>query len=234
MNQESDVLWVGLPKWPQLLVVGDQVTPDQAAEIILRTNSIPFHSNDDKWEAWLHQSIGFRKHEADGDFHAWHELLLRINQELALVECEYLHNCRIASCYFQGPHGWIDWDGNVGCYAFNIGKWPSPTDVFESWSNIAKAFPFLSLRAQLCDREQCEEGGRPVIEYVVAEGKVTACCPIERLEPKFSGVSASFDAAALQIALGDSRRERGCSEQQFLHALQLARSAGRRLMAEQP
>ena len=38
-----------LPKWPALLVVGDRVTTDQAAEIIVRTAGYAFCTNDRAW-----------------------------------------------------------------------------------------------------------------------------------------------------------------------------------------
>lgn len=228
----EEIAAIHLPKWSGLFVDGKSVTKEQAAEIILRTdNSIhnKFMCNDHDWEKLCQKIVGLPKDADDRSF-SWQACLDRqayLKNQLGVIRLSYLTNSRIASSYIGGPHGWIDWQGSVGCKNYNIGKWPSTTDVFEDLQLIAKTWPFLEMTVQLLSGEACELDGKyddpipvPVIEYHVSKGNVTAHKPGKMLEPFYTGSdSPGFDLF---------RSERGCSAEQLSNAVDICRKvAGR-------
>lgn len=217
---------LGLPKWPCLVVVGAKVTKEQAQEIIVRTDSWRFMSNDHAFEKDLHTIAGLSNpwEPNDQDMAKFHERWEKdeaIKKAHGVLELEYLTNSQIVSCYVGGPHGWCSWEGDIFCNSFNIGKWPSTEQVYEEWCLIAKTFPFLDLRCQLMNVESCEEDPQPVIEYVVKDGKVTMVMPTGHLTIP---VSPDFEDQAHAIAFMSSRdRESGCTLSEFASALALTR-----------
>lgn len=184
---------VGLPKWPALVVVGEPVTVDQAAEILVRTDHWSISTNDREWERLVRQTAGLPPDRMNVKMEELRELWAaedRFRQSIGKLNLEYLSNSQIASCYIGGPHGWCDWAGRIGCSSYNIGKWPDTASVFEEWRIIAEAFPYLRLWSQLYDGEQCEDDVVPVIEYVVADGEVIAQAPTHReVEPTDTSLS---------------------------------------------
>jgi hypothetical protein len=234
---------IGLPKWPALLVVGERVTPDQAAEIIVRTANWPLSTNDHDWAERVHLTVGappdpygrsttLPPSDATPEvrqafWHAVHEANDAFDAAIGVIPLEYLANSRIASSWIGGPHGWCNWSGAIGCNNFNIGKWPSTTDVRDEWKAIAAAFPFLCLQAQLLDREQCEvEDGPPVplVQYLVARGEVSWSVPTQLLCPTRD--EAEHEAAWTHH-LTDARAERGCTIEQVKRGVELARARKR-------
>lgn len=153
---------VELTKWPRLLVIGEPVEPEQANEILLRTDDWWLMSNDKAWQETVRAAAGITG--AD-DWQASRDFQLRIDA----LELNFLHNSRIMSSWIGGPKGWCDWDGNIGCSTWNIGKWPSVEEVHKDWTAIAAAFPYLHLRAQLVPNE----GGapHPAVEWLVRRGE---------------------------------------------------------------
>lgn len=150
-----------LTKWPRLLVVGDPITRQQASEVLLRTTDWLTYSlgygNDGRWARVVDGMAAAygkpaRDHDAPRpqgfglDFAVWQE-------EKGILDLGYLHNEMINSSWVGGPHGWCDWDGNIGASTWNIGKWPSTEEVTSDWEDIARAFPFLNLHAQLIGDE---------------------------------------------------------------------------------
>ena len=211
----KDMNDIRLPKWPALVVVGDNVTKDQAKEILIRTTSTYFHCNDREWNQTLARVFGYGTDEIGN---AEWESLQRICKELDIINLEYLANDRISSSYVDGPHGWCDWNGNIGCNSHNIGKWPSVEDVTEEWTKIAKAFPFLNLKAQLFDGEHCEEGTKPLVEFQVANGKLSVTPPQGTIGSPNAG-----DVDYLQ-AFSNPHRERGCTEEVLQDAIDFVKS----------
>jgi hypothetical protein len=219
MNQ--DLLQRELPKWPALLVSGKRVTREQAAVIIVRTDSLWFSCNDRDLEAKLRATIGFRSEKANGeDWRAVTDHDNAVKATYGNLGLRYLNNSRIVSSYVFGPHGWCDWSGNIFCNSYNIGKWPRVKEVLEDWKKIAEAFPFLDLRSQLMSAESCEDNGVPVVEFVVKDGKVELVEPQGQLLPV---VSPDFNPAMLMgpVAL----RESGCTIPQFVRALELTKES---------
>ena len=46
----TDLLEIGLPKWPALVVKGKKITKEEAAEILIRTDDFWFSANDHDFE----------------------------------------------------------------------------------------------------------------------------------------------------------------------------------------
>ena len=214
---------IGLPKWPAFVVVGKDVTREQAMEVIIRTTSFYFSSNDREFEKELYDFLGVKKEEYDRP--SWEDIS-KIETELKVVrvagsedfdedagKLQYLDNYRVLSAWVGGPHGWINWDGKVGCNNSNIGKWPSVEEVQAEWEAIAKAFPFLDLKCQLFSGESCEKGIVPVVQFDICNGKVKAFEPKTVLKEP---VSDTNDSMADLFTPG---RERGCTIARFAEAV---------------
>jgi hypothetical protein len=182
-NKDQEcLLSKGLPKWPGMLVVGEKVTREQAEEIIVRTSDLYFWCNEHEFVAQLYEVLGISLQEGFNSFPE-DEDLRRVQEELGVITTlHYLGTRRIVSAWIGGPHGWCDWEGNIGSRNYNLGKWPSPSSVFEDWEKIAAAFPFPSLRCQLLDKEIGEDPPHAaLVEYVVSEGRVEVIEPGELL-----------------------------------------------------
>ena len=187
MNMNEHFFKRELPKWPGLLVIGDKVTPEQAMEILIRTDNLQLSSNDRKFDqqlneivygvkgSWLGRTDELKKKLGTDDWNVVHKYVDEKREELGVIEdLYYLENSRIVSFWVGGPKGWCDWEGNIRTCNYNIGKWPSVEEVYNEWVAIAEAFPFLNLRAQLLDGEINQDDHEPqvVVEFVIKEGRV--------------------------------------------------------------
>lgn len=215
-TKEQSILSAGLPKWPALAVEGKPVTKEQAAEIIVRTDCFSFSCNDESWPVMLWEAIGL-KSDRVGPVN-WDDSEAAMKR-LRRIELEYLCNARIASAWIGGPHGWCNWDGTIGCNNYNIGKWPSCEAVHGEWALIAAAFPFLDLRCQLFNGENCEDHSAPVIEFRVHNGAVESLVPATPMRL----AAGTTESDVLSVLYSPSSvRERGCTIEQFKWALKLA------------
>ncbi|CAH6419301.1 Hypothetical protein HVR_LOCUS502 [uncultured virus] len=204
-----------------MIVSGDEVTPDHAAEIIIRTSDLYFCSNDNDWRRMLHGYLGILpEKESNGYVFPDYNKQKKLESELGILKLEYLQNDQIASSYIGGPHGWCSWDGIIGTDGYNIGKWPSVDTVFNEWTRIAEAWPFLKLRCQLwncecdSDHDDDDEPAEPIVEYLIENGTVTMVDPTQLRSPVKHGMNFAF------LIPGG---ERGCTFEQFERAVQLAR-----------
>lgn len=218
---------ISLPKWPHMVVAGKAVTKEQAAEIIIRTTSLWFSSNSKSVERELYKIIdktfSFKYNpKTDGTiFDQEYSIKNQRNEFLEpynSLNLGYLGNQRILSCFVGGPHGWINWNGTVGCSSYNIGKWPDAIDVYDDWKTIAEAFPYLNLQCQLMSGESSEDT-TPLIEYIVKEGKVEVRKPTERLISNVPYID-STEVFIENMSAPTSVRELGCTYAQFKDALQ--------------
>jgi len=199
----TQIAAIGLPKWPGCDVTGDSITPDQAMEILVRTNGTYFDSNDREFEEIVEEifftAIPHPEWEenwwtikpdymtpAEKARIQWNNYWKRSEQyseEMGMLDIQYLTNDRVVSSYIGGPNGWCDWLGNIYLRGKNIGKWPSTTEVFHEWKTIAEAFPFLNLTCRLLSNEAGyeDEGEPPVIAivYEVSGGGVKVRLPNE-------------------------------------------------------
>jgi len=215
MKTNEEFFGIGLPKWPACVVTGQPVTEEQAAEILIRTDSWYIGTNDKAWEA---QIMHIANIEASaGGYGADWESTQAFKTRHQILELSYLSNDRIASCYVGGPNGWCAWDGTIGQTDKNIGKWPDVETVYNEWCQIAEAFPFLNLRCQLFDHEACEEEAQAVIEFVVEGGTVRMSEPVCPLAPDRD---IEKDLATIFQRGG----ERGCSPVTLTRALNFVRA----------
>jgi hypothetical protein len=202
----SEDTYCDLTKWPRLLVVGDPVTKEQAAEIILRTTSY-LGTNDREWAKKVSKILGVKLDRIG------YPELEPFCAKYNVLDMEYLGNHQIASSWIGGPHGWVNWEGEVGCDTFNLGKWPSFDAVLGEWQVIASAWPFLSLRAQLVPDEG--EALEAAVEFVVKGGEVTHHKPEALLKRPRDAQWTCFYAG--------TGHERGCTAETLEWAMTVLR-----------
>jgi hypothetical protein len=203
---------VGLPKWPAMVVQGDRVTEVQAAEIIIRTSGLDIWSNDKKLEADLRSVLGLSSEldmyaieDRDERLRASRKYWDDVNalrKRYGILPVNYLRNSQIVSCFVGGPHGWVNWSGDVFTNTYNIGKWPDVENVADEWAVIAEAFPYLNLTCQLRNGEACEDGTVPVVEFVVKDGHVTVQPPTATLASAVSSIDK--DVLNMLAIMGNS------------------------------
>lgn len=161
-------------KWPGMIVQGDNVTEEQAAEILLRTDrflpNFRYACNDRDFMREVQELFPIVE-EGDDDL-SWIEAYNKNREIYRTISLSYVQNQRIMSAWIGGTNGWCDWDGTIGSANKNIGKWPSVEGVADDWAAIAQAFPFLKLRCQLFNGETCEEDAEPILLFTVSDGKV--------------------------------------------------------------
>lgn len=174
---------VGLPKWPQMLVRGRSVHPEQALEIIRRTDTFFTHGssgNNRAWNRWVKDTLGMPPDVMDATSfdltpENWQAVCERQEawaESWGVVNTNYVSNAWVSSSFIYGPHGWCQPDGTIA-YVDNIGKWPSVEEVYNDWTVIAQAFPFLVLDAVLMSGEGCEEDIAPLVGFRVRGETVT-------------------------------------------------------------
>lgn len=205
-----------LPKWPGLLVIGKPVTKEQAMEIVLRTDRLDFSCNDREWSKQLNKIVynvestgrsindAIKEQLGITDWNEQFEYQVKQKNLLNPLELDYLQNSQIASSWIGGAHGWCSWGGNIG-------------EVFNEWTIIAEAFPFLDIRSQLLN---CEVSGvdvepMAVVEFVIKAGKVTM------VEPQELIAMPSFSSASIMGRFTNPHAERGCMIEQFTTAYNL-------------
>lgn len=201
-----------LTKWPRLIVVPEQghetVTPEQAGDILLRTDGSYFSVNDKDWPKACADVLGIAsewKPFPDGG--GWWNIpyggdhgIMAWQQSIGALDLHYLRNHRIMSSWIGGPHGWLDWDGQVGCSTWNIGKWPSYEEVSADWEKIAAAFPYLDLHAQLIT----DEGdGEVAGQWRVTGGQAAMVEPTGRMQAQ------ELSEAAMLLRILGRHGERG-------------------------
>ncbi len=165
-------------------------------------------------------------HYMERDFDSLYAAIPRHN----VVPLAYLTNSRIATSYVGGSHGWMDWNGTIECGSFNIGKWPSTSDVLLDLKKIALVWPSLSMRCQLLNHESGYPNdpdlfSGPVIEFVMKDGDVQAYRPGA---PLFSSFEDEDPVTIPEDFFSDDgmlRREKGCSNEILTAALELAKRA---------
>lgn len=212
---DEELLKKELPKWPRLLVLGNKVTKEQAMEIIIRTDSGWLSSND---KAFC-KSLCHAMDVAWEDYHPNYDEMHTFRNKYKVLSLSYVSNDYITSSYIGGPHGWCSWSGDIMTYSYNIGKWPSISEVLNDWSAIADAFPFLELKCQLFDKESSEIGGIPLAEYHVTEGVVHLYEPEAPLLPYELLQADNMDIIMKRMT--NPYGERGCTIEEFKKALEV-------------
>lgn len=195
---------VGLPKWPQMLTYGRSVTPEQALEIIRRTDTFFTHgygSNAHRFDEDARRIVGLppERWGVPEPDETEPQRIARLRREWAIeeqwrvwwdcVDTGYVHNSFVSSAFIGGPHGWCHPDGLV-YFADNVGKWPSVEAITEDWKTLLDAFPFIDLGVVLMDNESSDEEAQPLIGIRVGSGAVTLMHPDDALH--------DFEGANLQ------------------------------------
>lgn len=200
---------VHLPKWAGITVVGEGITPEQAQVLLVRTCGFGFWTNDRAFEAEVLRLVGVT---ADRLSPAQFDQIEEAEARYGVLDLEYLRNSRIASCDIAGPHGWCDWVGTIYMAQRNVGKHATLSRLLEEAETIAEAFPFLTMRLQVLDREWSELDASPVAEYVVEGAQATAqLWPEESLVPSFPPQAAEARMGEFAMGLLNPGRERGCT-----------------------
>jgi hypothetical protein len=230
-----------LGKLVAMVVDGDKVSKDQAKEIIIRTDSFNFNSDDAEFKKELICSVNEILNanmdlsiKQNSNFKEEYGLSLenrkkynKAKEKINLIEdIFYLQNDRITSLWMEGPHGWCDWEGNIFCNNYTIGKYPSFNyyknekyfyiEVEEEWKIIAKEFPFLNLKCQLYNGNVSEKGIYVVAQYDVKDGNVTM------KTEDFDKIAFPVNGVLKHLFSGmyNSNIERGCTIEQFREALE--------------
>lgn len=232
MEKFDELINIDLPKWSRMVISGNNITPGQAAEIIIRTADLEFFCNDDIWRRQLHKELGlFSIADADNNPKKWYSVYDNkdkfnyVNQSLGILDLQYLGNHQIATSFIGGPHGWCSWNGIIG-YDNNIGKWPSVSAVLKEWKLIATTWPFLKLRCQLWNDENEEVDSsdsyddavrtfRPLVEFIIDNGAVSLSKPRHILK--------HHETPHCIIHTFLPNGERGCTIEQFKNAIKLIR-----------
>lgn len=169
-----------LPKWPQMMLVGEPVTRDQALEIILRTDPFLYgdgHTNYRDFEKRFYRLTGldqgfvydYGQTVEDGFFYRLGLMEDALNARMGRIPLEYLVSQWTACSFIYGPHGFCSPSGEL-FFQDNIGKHPSVEEVYSDFVRIAEAFPFLDFKASLYTDDRALSA---LVSFVVQDGKVT-------------------------------------------------------------
>lgn len=176
-KEQYDLLQVGLPKWPQMRVKGKKITPEQAMEIIRRTDTF-FHYHGGNAHDFNKRAMDILglvdPHKIDGTYEdrlAAYEENEEWRARWGCIDTEYVTNGWISNCFIYGPSGWCHPDGTIE-FVHNVGKWPSPEDIFRDWAKLVEAFPFIEADIVLMSGESCESDTIPVVGFRIRNGVI--------------------------------------------------------------
>lgn len=218
-------MFFDLPKWAAVVIEGQEVTTEEAAQIIVRTTDFfNLHSNDREFEKDVHELAGLGRITSLDVFDDplnHQRKMEEFYEKHGILELEFLHNYRVMSANVCGPHGWCDWEGNIGCDDHNLGKWPNTEILLNEWGSIAQAFPFLNLTCQVFSGESGDENIKPLVEYEIRDGFAKMTEPISKMEPKECDFAKTIPSLITRATGGSTNWERGCTIPQLQEALSL-------------
>lgn len=192
---EIEILNCYLPKWPHLIIDGEDVTCEQAKDIIFKTDRwftetmTEPHSNRPRA---IHRD--YRMISGLNEFTEILDNIYRnkvnileynlklsnlshsLKEHLNIVDNEFVRSDMADSHYIGGSHGICDIDGKI-FYDRNIGKHPDAVEVYDEFKALVKEFPYLDFRAALYDIEKSERGEKPArqaVGFIVTNGDVIA------------------------------------------------------------
>lgn len=213
---QKELLATNLPKWPQMRVSGQQVTVDQAKEIIFRTDGFLTDSseysggNNREFNAAYRKAAGLLKYQSEDpvSFRKSWEFMDILRKRLGVIHTSYVSNDWASCAFIHGAHGWCSPSGELS-YVDNVGKWPSVAEVLDDWKVLAKAFPFLDLTATLMSGESCDDS-TALVNIVVKNGK--ASLKPGSLEAHAAPLVERDIADAIRRMAAGSRHELGLPE----------------------
>lgn len=213
---------VEFPKWPQLMIVGDDVKEDTAKEIIFRTDrslselSNSFSGNDREFNKWyLDQCMKYnggieRLKQLDPGQQFRLEQTVRSN--INFIPFYMLTNDWSMTSFVFGPHGFCSPKGEI-YFQDNIGKWPSMEEVYKDFCSLAEAFPFLNLKSTVYNAEANDDVSdhQPLVSFVVSNGEVTVTTEDFKLRENhyIAPSDSDFMSSVLQLMSNDHSHERG-------------------------
>lgn len=227
----NKVFDIALPRWPQLIITGKSVTIEQAKEIIFRTDPFVTCSdgcmggNDRKFNEAYIKAAGFDKLEntlidKDGnerkifDYPKYEAFLDKVE----FIDLQYVYNRFASSAFIYGPAGFCHPDGRIH-FTHNVGKSPNVEDVFDDFVKLAKAFPFLDMKAALYSDEECvgfDEGKKFIVGFIIKNGSVEITLENLNLEKNITFMSEDEeDAIFNKIMSGDYSAERGLPKEWY-------------------
>ena len=216
----NKLLKTSLPKWPQCVIVGNKLEPEQALEIIRRTDTFFSHGggNNKQWNEQVEHILQIPqdpKRPLEENQESWEAYVKALEEHSGakanwcdswgLVETEYIYNSWISSAYIGGPCGWCHPDGTI-LFGENIGKWPSVQDVVEDWEILLKAFPFLVVTCVLMDREHCESDPKPLVALKIRDKKIKLVGPEKVENPEFWEGTGFQDLTEVQKEIQTNQR----------------------------
>ncbi len=208
-------------------VTGKTVTPEQAKEILFRTDSsLAFPSeysfgNDRRFRDRCIKLFGWDRLIAFGekvraasnlDGAAREKALAQLlpdgvssdwdigqlwANEMGYISTSYVKNDWLASAYIGGPHGWMSPAGNVHHDGHNWGKWPSVEEIVEDWKKLLEAFPYIETVTTLYSGEQCEDHSVPVCTITVGKGQVVVHTPDLTMHDRAPEGGKAFDVGSI-------------------------------------
>ena len=244
----------GLPKWPAAFVTGTSVTPEQAKDIIFRTDysintpgSYSLGGNDRNFKRICEQLFGWQELLAAED--TWHsltadqrsafvekhgegpwELSHRWSEEMGMISTEYVNNSWLSSAYIGGPHGWISPKGEIFSDG-HYGKWPSVSEIVADWQKLLDAFPYIEVVCTLYSGEQCEDHSVPVCTIKIGKGVVEVHEPDLKLHSKLPsmGRDDSFNHLIYSLSRGNYSHEQGWPHEWISEFAEKSRTAMKKI-----
>lgn len=199
--KKEKVFSIGLPKWPQCVINGKDITKEQALEIIRRTDVFftrGYGGNNRKFNKLAKKICNipdiadFKNENNETNWEKFWDALDAYKEKWGIVDTNYIHNDWVSSCFIGGPHGWCHPDGKIA-YQNNIGKWPSVKEVYDDLIMIAKEFPFLELDCTLMSGEECEDYTNSLVTFHMENGKVEFIDTIPKEKLKLERKSFSYN-----------------------------------------
>lgn len=206
-------------KWPGTFISGTKLTPEQALEVIRRTDTFfdGQGGNDHAYEkkAWAILDHPYRdggpypRDLPPSDWNARWNAVDKWKADWGYVHTEYIHNSWISDAYIGGPSGWCHPDGTIAM-AKNIGKWPDSNEVYADLKTIATAFPFVDMQVLIVRNEVTDEDIIPAIGFLVKNGRARPVLPTHpKVKHLIPGVGDhTFDIGILHRCFSLSAAER--------------------------
>ena len=174
----TDLMDLGLPKWPQHIVTGAPLSVEQAKEIIRRTDSFFNGSggNAREWNKTIHRRLKIPEVDHGGcavdHIRAAYERVDEWRRRWGTISTNYVHNSWISCAFIGGPHGWCHPDGAIG-FVDNVGKWPTVKEIYDDWSLLAATFPMIDVGVTLMSEESgSDDSTWPIVRMRVKDGVV--------------------------------------------------------------
>jgi len=132
-----------LPKWTGMVCIGDKLTPEQALEVIIRTDNYRFYNEyyRDIDLLKLIKKTYMRCLPIEDQIINQTLNIEKFNHMFGILPIHYLNNHMLY--HSTGLHGWMKKDGIIKTSSYNIGKRPTKKDLVEEVQIIIDTFSFI-------------------------------------------------------------------------------------------